>query len=147
MSTRDQQALAQFDEGFNCCQSVLSVYAEQLGVDPDTALKLSSGFGAGMARMGKTCGTVTGAFMAIGLKFGTAEPGDSPERARTFELIRQFARQFEARHGSSVCKELLGFDMSTPEGKEAAKEPGSFDICPKLIESSIEILEEIVEAT
>lgn len=147
MSTSREQSLALFEKGFNCCQSVISVYAEHLGLDSDGALKLSSGFGAGMGRMGKACGTVTGAFMAIGLKFGTAEPGNSPERARTFELIREFSRQFEDRHGSLTCKELLGFDMSTPEGNEAAKQPGSFDICTKLIESSIEILEGMLKAT
>ena len=144
MTTKSEQAVATFKERFNCSQSVLSVYAEESGLDRETALKLSCGFGGGMARMGETCGAVTGAFMAIGLKFGAAVPGDSPVTLRTFELIREFVRQFEASHGSLVCKDLVGFDMSTPEGKEAAKQPGSFDICPKLVQSAVEILEGIV---
>jgi len=147
MSTKPEQAVATFKERFNCSQSVLSVYAEESGLDRETALKLPCGFGAGMARMGETCGAVTGAFMAIGLKFGAAVPGDSPAKLRTFELIGEFARQFEARHGSLVCKELLGFDMSTPEGEEAANKRGSFDICPQLVQNAVEILEGIVSPT
>ena len=81
--------------------------------------------------------------MAIGLKFGSAVPGDSPAKLRTFELIEEFVRQFEGRHGSLLCKELLGFDMSTPEGREAAKQPGSFEACPQFVQSAVEILEEI----
>lgn len=147
MSIKPEQAVATFKERFNCSQSVLSAYAEESGLDRETALKLSCGFGAGMARMGETCGAVTGAFMVLGLKFGAAVPGDSPEKARTFELIGEFTRQFEARHGSLVCKQLLGFDMSTPEGKKAAKNRGSFDLCPKLVQSAVEILEGIVSPT
>ncbi|MHC4743516.1 MAG: C-GCAxxG-C-C family protein [Planctomycetota bacterium] len=147
MSTKPEQAVETFKERFNCSQSVLSVYSEEAGLDRETALKLACGFGAGMGRMGETCGAVTGAFMAIGLKFGASEPGDNPDKLRTFELIDQFARRFEARHGSLVCKELLGFDMSTPEGKETARQPGSFEICPKLVQSAVETLEEIIEAT
>jgi len=129
------------------CQSVLSVYAEESGLDRETALKLACGFGAGMARMGETCGAVTGALMVIGLRFGSAVPGDNPAKLRTFELIGEFARQFEGRHGSLVCKELLGFDMSTPKGRETAKQPGSFEHCPQLVQSAAEILEGIASRT
>ena len=48
MSTKRQQSLVQFEEGFNCCQSIVSPYAEQLGLDLDSGLRLSSGFGAGI---------------------------------------------------------------------------------------------------
>lgn len=147
MSTKPEQAVETFKKRFNCSQSVLSVYAEEAGLDRETALKLACGFGGGMGRMGQTCGAVTGAFMAIGLNFGAARPGDNPDKLRTFELIDKFARRFEARHDSLVCKDLLGFDMSTPEGREAAKRPGSFDICPKLVQSAVETLEEIIKAT
>jgi C_GCAxxG_C_C family probable redox protein len=147
MSTKLQQSLAEFDKGCNCCQSVLSVYAEEFGLDRDIAMKLSSGLGGGMGRMGEICGVVSAAFMVIGLNFGSAEPGQSQERKHTFELAGKFAKSFKARNNSITCRELLGFDMSTAEGKEAAEKPGSFDICPKIMEDAIEILEEILNVT
>lgn len=144
MSTKSEQAVATFKNRFNCAQSVLSVYAEEAGLDREYALKLACGFGGGMARMGETCGAVTGAFMAIGLNFGATIPGDNSDKLRTFEMIGEFARRFKARHGSLLCKDLLGFDMSTPEGKETAKQPGSFDICPQLVQNAVEILEDLI---
>lgn len=147
MSVKSQQAIAEFDKGCNCCQSVLSVYAEEFGLDRDIAMKLSSGLGGGMGRMGEICGVVSAAFMVIGLNFGSAEPGQSQERQRTFELAEKFAESFKARNNSVICRDLLGFDMSTAQGKEAAKEPGSFEICPKIMRNAIEILEEILHPT
>ena len=75
-----------------------------------------------------------------------AEPGQTQARKRTFELAEEFAKSFKARNNSVICRELLGFDMSTPEGKKAAKKRGSFAICPKIMEDAIEILEEILPA-
>jgi len=46
---------------------VLSTYGTRSGLDRETGLKVAGAFGAGMARMGETCGAVTGAFMVIGL--------------------------------------------------------------------------------
>ncbi|MHC4258915.1 MAG: C-GCAxxG-C-C family protein, partial [Planctomycetota bacterium] len=68
-------AVALFKEGLNCSQAVFSVYSEQMGLDNKTAAKIASGFGGGM-RMGETCGVVTGAFMVIGLEYGSGDPKD-----------------------------------------------------------------------
>ena len=61
-------ALAQFDKGFACSQAVFSAYAEDLGLDQETALKIAGPFGGGTGRKAETCGAVTGALMALGLK-------------------------------------------------------------------------------
>ena len=57
-----------FSDGFNCSQTVFSWFVENLGLPKDRTLMIASGFGAGMGRTGRTCGTVTGAFMVLGLK-------------------------------------------------------------------------------
>lgn len=147
MSTKFEQALAGSGNGLNCCQSLVSVYAEDFGLARETAIRISAAFGGGIARMGETCGAVTAGLMVIGLKFGPRTAVDAEAKQDTFNLAGKFVEAFKARNNCLTCRELLGFDMSTPEGKEAAKESGSFDICPKLIESSIEILEGILKAT
>jgi len=61
------------EAGFNCCQAILSTYGSELGLDESLAKRIASGFGGGMARMGETCGPVTGAFMVIGLNLNVAK--------------------------------------------------------------------------
>jgi C_GCAxxG_C_C family probable redox protein len=98
-----------------------------------------------MARMGATCGAVTGAFMVIGLKYGKAKTEDECARDKTYELVGEFAAKFKDRHGSIVCKELLGYDLSNPQEGEAAKKQGLFDtLCPQFVRDATEILEDIL---
>ena len=126
---------------FNCAQTVFSLFATELGIDEKTALKIASGFGGGMA-CAETCGAVTGAYMVIGMKHGhsTSNPDD---KARTKMLVRQFNEKFKQEHGSLICKQLTGFDISTPEGSTNASEAGVFqNKCPAFIKTACNILEE-----
>ena len=68
MENRVQVAVNTFKEGFNCAQAVFSAYCDLFGIDRETALRLSSGFGAGMGRKQEVCGALSGAIMLIGLK-------------------------------------------------------------------------------
>jgi len=125
---------------FNCAQTVFSLYASELGLDEKTALRIASGFGGGMTRA-KTCGAVTGAYLVIGLKHGH-DISDSGKKTNTKMLIQKFNREFKKKHGSLVCKKLTGFDISKPEGSQAAKEKGVFEIvCPQFLKTSCEIIE------
>jgi len=38
--------------------------SSEIGMDYQTAVRVSAGFGGGMGRMGEVCGAATGAFMA-----------------------------------------------------------------------------------
>lgn len=139
-------AVSIFKEGFNCSQAILSAYAEQLGLDRELSLKISGAFGGGMGRMGEICGAVTGAFMVIGLKYAKTRAEDEEKKEKTYRLVKEFVSRFKNRNGSIVCRELLGFDISTPEGMEQIKERNLFSVlCPKFVQDSAEILEEILK--
>jgi C_GCAxxG_C_C family probable redox protein len=143
MSNADK-AVATFKEGFSCSQAVLSPYCEHFGLDRDTALKISTGFGGGM-HLGQTCGAVTGAIMVIGLKYGRTKASDQASKAKTYEIVAQFANEFKRRHGSITCKDLIGCDVTTPEGLKTAKDMNLFAaICSKLIADAAEILDKIL---
>jgi C_GCAxxG_C_C family probable redox protein len=145
MSAKPEQAVNIFKEGYNCSQAVISVYDEDFGLSLENALKISSGFGGGMGRMAQTCGAVTGAFMVLSLKYGTADIHDNEAKERIYGLVREFARRFENRNGSIVCRELLGCDISKPEGIINAKENGLFtSVCPKMVKEAAEILDEMI---
>jgi len=142
---RVEGAVAHFADGYLCSQSVLLVYAEELGLDPGMAAKIAAPFGAGMGRMGWTCGAVTGALMAIGLRYGFDTAGDVETKELMYEKERQFLAAFAARNRSVVCRELLGRDLSTPEGLEAARQEGLFETrCPGYIRDAVEILGELL---
>ena len=142
---RVEQAVALFTGGLNCSQSVLVSYGEALGLDPATAAKLATGMGGGMGRMGHTCGAVSGAFLALGLKHGGATAQDREAKEKTYQLVREFTARFKTRNGSILCRELLGCDIATPAGFDEAKQNGLLTtVCPKMVRDAGEILEELL---
>ncbi|KJS87316.1 MAG: C_GCAxxG_C_C family protein [Peptococcaceae bacterium BICA1-8] len=142
---KKKEAVALFNQGFSCSQAVLSVFAPVFNLDKTTALRIAGGFGGGMGNLGETCGAVTGAFMVIGLKYGRIDIDDRIAKGKTYGVVRDFAQIYNAKRGSIKCKELLGCDLNTPEGMNYARENNLFKtICPGLVESAVEILEEIL---
>ena len=134
-----------FKDGFSCSQAVLSACSGRFGLDRETALRVAGAFGGGMARRGETCGAVTGAFMVIGLKHGKVKVDDNVSREKTYDLAKEFTVRFVERNKTIVCKELLGYDLSTLEGREAVKEKKlATTICPKFVQDAVEIVEELV---
>ncbi|MCX6031403.1 MAG: C-GCAxxG-C-C family protein [Chloroflexi bacterium] len=134
-----------FREGFSCSQAVFSAFAPDLGLEREMALRVAGAFGGGMARLGETCGAVTGALMVIGLKHGQISPEDKPAKDKTYALARAFAEQFVAQHGSLRCPELLGCHIGTAEGMQLAKDKGLFvSLCPKLVSDAAEIVERLL---
>ena len=142
---KSDDALALFKSGFNCSQAVLTAFGPSLGLDRDHCLRVAASFGGGMGRMGKTCGAVTGALMAIGLKHGAVRSDDTEAKKRTYALVNKFAEEFKARNKSLECKELLGCDLSTEAGLKQAMEKNYHNtVCPKFIKDATEILEELL---
>ncbi len=95
-----------------------------------------------MARTGETCGAVTGGLMVIGLKGGYTTPDG---KDATYSLAREFMRRFEEKHGTLICRDLIGCNLCTEEDLQQAKEKGVFEsVCPNLVRDSIEILENLV---
>ncbi len=134
-----------FSNDFNCAQSVLTAFAPSLGLEEDVALKLTTGFGSGIAQKGEICGAVSGAYMAIGLKYGKSKTNDNLAKKNTLEKINQFDRIFIEKHKSLYCKSLLGYDLSTPEGLKKALEKNKFNtVCAALVKSSSQILNTII---
>jgi C_GCAxxG_C_C family probable redox protein len=144
MSKADEAAET-FHGGFNCAQAVLAAFAPELGLEHELALRVAGGFGGGIGRMGEVCGAVTGAVLAIGLKYGKYQPEDNAAREKTYALVQEFARRFQERHGHLLCRDLLGCDISTPEGRKQASDSGLHDtLCPQLVRDATEIVEALL---
>jgi C_GCAxxG_C_C family probable redox protein len=135
-----------FSKGLNCAQSVLAAKSDLTGLSVTDSLKIATGFGAGMAMMQKTCGAVTGAYMVIGARHGRVNPDDQESRDKTYALISEFNKRFTELFGKLDCRELLGVDLQTEEGKEEAEREGYFEIkCAKYVEEAERILDDILK--
>lgn len=139
-----EKSKAYFAQGFNCAQAVFASFAYKLGLNEEQALKIGGCFGSGM-RKGEVCGACTGALMALGLKYGQCEVADVESKQNTNNIAVEFLEAFEKENGSYMCKELLGCDISTPEGVQFAIENNLFvELCPKMVESATIIVEKLL---
>jgi C_GCAxxG_C_C family probable redox protein len=139
------RAVEQFCDGCNCSQAVLSVYAERFGLDEGLAMRIATGFGGGLGRMGGICGTLTGATLVLGLELGPKTRADQQAKEATYAATRQLQERFIQRHGSSQCRDLLEKDLSQEAAYQEARESGLFKTrCPRFVESVVALLDELI---
>jgi len=90
--------------------------------------------------MGRECGAVTGAMLILGFKVqeGTSE---KETRFKVYDLNRELVRLFEKKHGTIICKDLLGADVGTQEGRDKAVKDNLFrTLCPVFVRDAAQIL-------
>lgn len=143
MGIYSQRACNNFKHGYNCAQSVLLAFSEELGFDNDTALKLASSFGGGMGRLREVCGAVTAMFMAAGMLEGYTSCSDDEAKARHYQLIQDLAAEFKSKFGTIICRELLGLDEGTdsPVPSKRTDEYYTERPCEEFIHFASEIIE------
>lgn len=140
----EEKALQGFGTGVDCSQAVFGELAPSLGLDRETAMKIAAPFGGGMWH-GETCGCVAGALMAIGLKYGQGDQCNQEAKNHMLALKAQFEAAFSEKYGSCICKEILGYDLSTPEGMEHVMQENLFGkVCCKAVVDACRILQEML---
>jgi C_GCAxxG_C_C family probable redox protein len=143
---KSEIAIDYFKNGFNCAQAVLASHAADFRLNEADLLKVACGLGAGMGRLQKTCGAVTGAYLVIGLKHGKCVREDDAAKETTYALVREFDREFTETFGTTDCKELLGCDLLTEEGKTYFRQTNAAEkICTGCVEESVKILERLLK--
>jgi C_GCAxxG_C_C family probable redox protein len=134
--------------GFGCGQSVLAAFAEDFGLDETTALRLSTGFGSGMGRMGDVCGALTGGFMVLGLKYGKVNTDGTkygPATEITYAKVAELTRRFREINDSMDCRDLTGLDLNKPDARQYAIDHKIFSVrCNGFIQDVVKILEELL---
>lgn len=146
--TKGDKAKELFEKGYNCAQAVFGAFAEDLGIDFNFAVKLSSGFGGGMGRLREVCGAVSGMFLVLNMKYGYDDPKANEEKKALYKDIQALAEDFKKENGSIVCRELLGLsikgaDSPTPEArteKYYKKRP-----CSELCKYAGDLVEEFIK--
>ena len=141
-----QRAMELFRMGYNCSQSVAGAWCDEMGFDLETAVKISAGFGGGMARMREVCGAVTGAFMVLGMIKSTGLP-DPESKKNMYEIIQKYAARFreENRFDSIICRVMLGLDgPQEPVPEARTEEYYKKRPCPEMIGLAAALLEEFI---
>ena len=136
--TREQaiaRARQNFDTDFNCAESVLLTMAKYWGIRSNAIPRIATPFGGGLARSGLTCGAVTGAIMAIGLKVGRDRPEEDNERC--YELTQKFMKRFSKRFGDTACYGLIDLDISTASGRREWEKRSLHDTCSGFVEWAV----------
>jgi len=146
MMNRVERAMERFLKGYNCSQSVLYAFCEDLNLDEETALKIASGFGGGMAGKQEVCGAVTGGIMVLGLKYGQGNNEGKEAKELAYNKTRELMEGFRQRHGTCLCRELVrDCDLMTKEGQRYFKEKDLLNsICKPCVHSSVALLEQIM---
>lgn len=145
MSTHEQIVRENFKQGYNCAQSVFLTYAEKYGFNRDTALKLSSSFGGGMGRMREVCGAVSAMFMIAGLEKGYTENNNDEIKAEHYARIQLLANEFKKKHGTIICRELLGVDADdNPIPSKRTKKYYNERPCEEFIAETCKIIDKYI---
>lgn len=144
-NNKRERAIEYFAAKMHCSQSVLAAFSEECGISEEQAFRLGSCFGSGM-RKGEVCGACTGALMVLGFLYGETHLGNKEERELSNRINDLMMSRFKEENGSYICNDLLGYDISTQEGRQKARNEGLFtEFCPKMVASAVDILEGIIE--
>lgn len=146
MGIRAEKAMESFKTGFNCAQAVAVAFADLVPMDEKVLLRAASSFGGGVGRLRSTCGAVSGMVLVAGMLYGYDDPSDRAVKSEYYTVVRDLCEQFRVRHGSIVCKEILG---GNPEigGEPAERTPAFYGTrpCERCVFDAAEILETYLE--
>jgi len=135
-------------KGFNCAQSIIKAYANEVGIKEEDAIRMASALGGGVGRNGHICGAVSGAALIIGMKFGSTDPANFQAKEKAYNKTNELLEKFSEENKSVLCKELIPYDMKIPEELKKAREAGVFaKQCPLYVLSAGRILENIINET
>ncbi len=143
--SKSQYAVTKFIEGLHCSQAVLEAFAKDYGIDIATSRKISFPLAGGSSMNGE-CGAVTGAYLVLGLEYGTPDLGNFETFQLVFDKVRLFSDEFKKLHGNLNCQQLIGLDVFTEEGiNEFREKEIKKNQCANYVEASVKILEKLMQ--
>ncbi len=127
-----EAAAETFAEGYNCAEAMVLALAPAEGPVPEGGQRAATAFGGGIARAGLTCGCVTGAAIATGLRLGRTSPDDTTSKERAYRAMANVVRRFEAEFGTTECRKLTGLDFNV-ENPQAELDRVHAEVCARLV--------------
>lgn len=143
--THKEKAEQLLRQQYHCSQALFGAFADDFGLDLKTAFKISTCFGGGM-RQGGICGCITASMLVLGMALGFYDSQDKDKEVYGNKKTEEFIRLFtEKMNGVINCRDILGKDISKPNEMAIIRKEGLIlQKCPRAINISIEILEDIL---
>lgn len=67
-------------------------------------------------------------------------------KEENYHLADEFINRFQEQHGTILCRELIGQDLSTPEGLQNARDQKLFEsVCPGLVKDAAELVADFLD--
>ena len=143
--THKEKAEELVRQQYHYSQALLGAFADDIGLDIKTALKISTCFVGGM-RQGGVCGCVSASAMIMGMILGSYDALDTEGEVNSVKKTEEFMRRFtEKMNGAINCRDILGKDLTNPEDVAVIREQNLMQKrCPEVLYACIEILEDIL---
>lgn len=146
-SSKAQKAGAYFRQGCNCAQSVFAAFAEEAGMDEQTALRHASAFGGGMGGLREICGAISGMNMVLGIINGYDSPEDQEGKKLLYAQVQQLAKSFTDEYGTLICRDLLKRSHIEAQPVPSARDEEYYRKrpCARYVECCAALLEEALK--
>ena len=117
-----ERAKENFQSGYSCAQAVFLACTEDMGLDTETRARIASSFGGGMGGMRQVCGAVSGMLMALGLKYGYADPKDRAGRPHSTSSFGRWRTNSKKKTARSSAESSWGWTrISSPSRPRRAR--------------------------
>lgn len=132
------RAVELYGSGFNCAESVMLVLGDRLGKrrshHTPAVPCVATGFGGGIGRSGSTCGALSGVVLAIGLAVKHDKAADLQKKYKAYDLVFDMVVNFERTFGSSLCRDLVGYNFRNKEERLRYRSERAQDkMCSKFV--------------
>ena len=129
---RAEMAVAKYRNGYNCCQAVACVFADEVGMDEALLYRLGEGFGGGMGTAQGVCGAISGAAMLAGLVHSDGNTDHAGQtKAKTTRSAGIMQKKFVEKAQRLICRDI----KTGNDGK-------AFTSCPDCIRIAVGLVEE-----
>jgi C_GCAxxG_C_C family probable redox protein len=133
------------EKDYNCAQSVVLSFADELKISKEVAQKMAAGFGGGMGKEQKTCGAVTGAVMVLGMLEGERVNNNDELKSRSYASVKKLHQRFFEEFGTTQCRELIDCDLNTSEGSERFRDQQLKEkVCGPCVARAVTIIQSLV---
>ncbi len=107
MGKYGEKAVALHDEKYNCTQSVVLAFCDEIGVDKDVLARLALNAGGGFGYAGEACGTISGMAMVSGFLSKWDGPKDMNGKKESYDTIKELVKEFNEKTNYTRCPDLI----------------------------------------
>lgn len=125
-----EKALEIRKNGANCSQTVLCTYASEMGLDYETAWRMSEGLGGGVGGRRGLCGAVNAMAMVLSYFASEGSASKGAHKKEVYALVNRAVELFKERNGSELCAVLKSHEVQEIKS------------CTDLILECVKIIEE-----